>query len=981
MTLTIPHFDCRLNQWIYTIQGEILTEQLENTLLEKFFPDGSDRFSFGHIDEYSSPADLDNHPNGDVLLLASGKRLLYGPSEYLARIQEICPDPKDRGAYGSIFLGSCQANINQNLNILVVDDEGVEIVDEQQLPTGEWEVEPGANGGILPHKEAFKLVGDCHGKITPTLAAKLAEGKTNKVIQHRLRFGESRFGKGTIAPWDLANLPFLDPENQPHIDLVLPLSSFKGGDKKNNPLQPGLYENVTVWIGQKELSPDSNKSRTAISQVLATAPEGIVDFLPIVEQEARDLQELQNDPRWVAQEYIEDYEARMSRQSQPSDEAETEAEKPDAQLLYRLIKADLDSGHPKILETQKVQNELQRFLQNKWRDIATGKSIKFYRGMIIPSKNLREGEICDTRFVENVELLNFRSPYLNSNGMCVNINKYVPEAYSPTGETLEGVIVVSDETLNRIQQRYREEGIEQPLPLETESQRQGRDFDGDTIGVELASKYPNFTAEVKRRNWAGYAYAPTPKEKKISFQDENGSHWEFSRIAHFMADGMSVGFINNFVTATEALESEAELIIKQGDLDQKLLYLNQIVKHYRGLIQEEQKLAQNEETTPQIIRDKFRERVTTLAAFQTVADTNMAQIDEMIDLNRSIYREMIEEGCYQNQIAVDMFKSARSPNMDIIQNNQRLLYRQVNYIRDKKDPQIYTSRNNQPRIIEVNGFSPVELIINQTNEIFAESSLQARPTVQFRNLFAETYSPQQKKIAEQQKLEFDQAFNAATRLNRALNREKGPALAIVTHQGTSLTLSNIVQYKHPLVFAEDNTLNLQPLKNLRLVQNKQPEYPLLAQAQDKDNRWQNLGAISQTDCQQYNLVAGAETMVAEAVLQPGLDRETVKLQFSQTFEQLEAWSRTITDDSERAAMAAAAWHVGSSRESAEKADNADYKISNFSFYAFQNELCDRVATSAIVEFDLFRTYALYKLTLVCIDSIRLFQRVDQRTIK
>ncbi|MFP4009666.1 MAG: hypothetical protein ACLFV6_16945 [Spirulinaceae cyanobacterium] len=340
MTLVIQHFDCRLNQWIYTIQGEILTEQLENTLLEKFFPDGSNRFSFGHIDEYSSPAELDNHPNGDVLLLASGKRLLYGPSEYLSRIQEICPDPKDRGAYGSIFLGSCQANINEKLNILVVDDEGVEIVDGQQLPTGEWEVEPGANGGILPPKEAFNLVGDCHGKITPTLAAKLAEGKTNKVIQHRLRFGESRFGKGTIAPWDLANLPFLDAQNQPQIDLVLPLSSFKGGDKKNNPIQPGLYENVPVWIGQKELSPDSNKSRTAISQVLATAPEGIVDFLPIVEQEARDLQGLQNDPRWVAREYIQDYEARMSKSSQPQDETNTEEEKPDAQLMYRLIKAD-----------------------------------------------------------------------------------------------------------------------------------------------------------------------------------------------------------------------------------------------------------------------------------------------------------------------------------------------------------------------------------------------------------------------------------------------------------------------------------------------------------------------------------------------------------------------------------------------------------------------------------------------------------------
>ncbi len=55
-------------------------------------------------------------------LLSSKSRLLYGEKECLETIQKICPDSKDRGAYGSIFLGACKNAIHEKLNILVVDD-------------------------------------------------------------------------------------------------------------------------------------------------------------------------------------------------------------------------------------------------------------------------------------------------------------------------------------------------------------------------------------------------------------------------------------------------------------------------------------------------------------------------------------------------------------------------------------------------------------------------------------------------------------------------------------------------------------------------------------------------------------------------------------------------------------------------------------------------------------------------------------------
>ena len=94
MTLTLKHFDTRTGEWITipnsNIQNRqdnpdiILTEKLENTLLEAFLhkeflnQDYSDALSIGKVDEASQHNDLlpTNHPNGDVLLLSNGKRLL-----------------------------------------------------------------------------------------------------------------------------------------------------------------------------------------------------------------------------------------------------------------------------------------------------------------------------------------------------------------------------------------------------------------------------------------------------------------------------------------------------------------------------------------------------------------------------------------------------------------------------------------------------------------------------------------------------------------------------------------------------------------------------------------------------------------------------------------------------------------------------------------------------------------------------------------
>ncbi|MEJ1935201.1 hypothetical protein WDZ92_33820, partial [Nostoc sp. NIES-2111] len=561
----------------------------------------------------------------------------------------------------------------------------------------------GDNGNILLNDLAYKMVGDCYGQISKQLYDKLTKreekpDKNYRVIQHRFgwkeRDGEDtkyRFGKGTLRPYELDKIEYADLNNKPKIDIIFPLSSFKGTDKdrpgeaSKPQIKPGLYKQK-IWLGEKS---QSERGKTAISQLLASFPQGIKDFAEELEAQVLKLTEMQSDPRKVAQLYCEKYEKRKAfteeqkaalRQTiteqvadgtlvkqlellagnEDSEEFEIndeldESPKEDL-LMYRIIKADLIGGHNQLLETEKVRKELSRFVQNEWRDIAIGRTLTFDRGMIIPSKELKNGEICVPWFDDGEKVLNFRSPFLNSNGLCVSTNKLIEDRLAPDGANLKGIIVVNDEDHKRILARLEADEV---APLETESERQGRDFDGDCIGVALASNYPNFTAEAEYRNQRENAYAPTVKLKKQSFYNpSNGTQPPFEEIAIHMSDSLSVGVINNQVTALEALESEIEILKTYGTPEQKSEYLDKVSSHYQELFSQE-----NQER-PKPIRQEYKSYMEDFVALAQTERTPQIILQAM-EVNRQMYRKMIEEGCYQNQIAVDLFKSSKTPEMGL----------------------------------------------------------------------------------------------------------------------------------------------------------------------------------------------------------------------------------------------------------------------------------------------------------------------------
>lgn len=1015
MTIQAKHFDTRLNQWIHTDGNtnnpdSLLKEELNNTLLEHFFPGVN--FSFGHMDEKSTLEQLTNHPEGHKLLLSSKTRLLYGPEECLDTIRQLCPDNKDRGAYGSIFLGSCRNAVNKELNILIVDDNN------------------GENGGIISNEQAYRLTGDCYGQISKELYHELTKhqkGDKYRVIQHRFgwtdRDGDDqkyRFGKGTLRPANLEQiLNYQDSNNSTKIDLILPLSAFKGTDKDNPngptkpQIQPGLYRQ-NIWLGEKS---QSELGKTAISQLLASFPNGLKDFTEQLELEAKKLKEAQDDPRQLAQLYCEKYEKRKAfLEEQASTLEEQAVEDPTLaeeletlrdriatdSFIYKLIKADLQ-GEGQLLETEKVQRELARFVQNEWKEIAIGKTLTFEQAMVIPSKDLQNGEISIPHYQDGEEVLNFRSPFLNSNGLCVSTNKIVEDILGPDGQPLAGAIAVCDETSDRIYNRLNEqiksilseaqgknihlEGIENYLdqniskletqdkieftnkfnqyilelksagyeldilPQESEQERQARDYDGDCIGFERATKYTNLTAEAKERNLPENAYAPTVKLKKQSFYQEDGSQPEFEEIAIHMSDGISVGVINNHLTSIEALESEITILKNFSSQKDSIEYVQQVAKHYEDLFKTEawakSKGIEGKEI-PSKYRSYMEEFIKTVR--QEPANTLVA-----MNINTQMYREMIAEAAFQNQIAVDLFKSAKKPEIEIIRNNSRILHREVNYIKDKKKD-VYIDN-----IIQPTGYSPVELLIAQTNQYFEKARLESREIVQFQALFKGVeFSHEQRLRATLIKKEFDKSFNRASELSKQKETEKGPSANITLANGNQVSITNLLQYDNEFIWkANTITIKVSEISEDKRNNNRPHKYLVYAQINDETEngkpKFRKLGTLAreqENKLEEIGITLGQEVKSNKILFQPELSEGQIKLLYQKAYEVAEEFYNSIPED-QKLTMAAATWAVSTTRETSnDKSSDRQNKVSNFAFAAFPQEIISQLDTLKFTDFSI-----------------------------
>nr|MDJ0719460.1 hypothetical protein [Prochloraceae cyanobacterium] len=991
----LKHFDNRCGKWIH-IDGNrnnpdsLLLEPLPNTLLEAFFPEYIEQFTISNVDSDSSSDDCLNHPNGDRLLIASGQRLVYGPPMVEKIIEKVVfPDKKDRGAYGSLFIGSCKNTITNKLNILVVDEGD------------------GNNGGIIPNQLAKRLVGDCHGKIDEFLATELS-GSVNHLIQHRIGLlNDKRVVKGTFQAHKLYNLTGAQSKYAPDIDLLIPLSSFKGGDKIFNPIQPGLYTEELTWIGEKDLSP--THSKTSVAELFEMYPQMVIDYWETLEKELKLLDALATDPRKLAQYYCESYE-------------ENPRADKDKDLNYQLIKTVQNSENYQLLTHRKFADILNNFWHERLVKVARGQTIKWKRAMIMPSPDLKNGEICVPSLADGASILNFRSPVINNNGLRLSVNKHVPQMYGPNGLIMKGVVIVSDEKhvdivarinseivsaadqlgielenttplvlhsdfeslnsqermieidlLNSILDSLEEKGIllEDRLPYETDGEAQGRDFDGDCIGFELATNAPQTALRVKfETRHPEKTYAPTIKEDKISFPDS----MSFEEIALFMSDEISIGKVNNYVKSVEALSEEVNILRSVGTFKQKKEYLNTLGSHYNDLLKYllldphaaklNLKSRANEETggrgdweterwenslsspspSPPVsplglALSQFQSPIKKLVKICQSQLTD-STITRALDLHQSIYVQMVEAGCYQNQIAVDMLKSARAPDHELIDSYKQILHRKVHYKKELKDPSAY-----QKRPITTNGFSPVELIVNQANKHWRSDLIVKNPTHQFKDLFSPTYTLLQYNQTLAKKKEFDLLFNRAVAAQKVYENSSGPILKVQTPGGKVIDIHNVVKCQD-INWKTEKNLTLRIVKNPR----HNVHHKLIAQALtlEKNNggiKWVKLGDICENSRQQYDLKPepSPQFKPISVELSTPLTDSQVYLIFKKATDSAQEWASSIPE-TEREQYAAAAWHCCHTRSSNSQ---AHFKASNFVFRAFEKEVISQIKSQQL----------------------------------
>ncbi|NJO59345.1 MAG: reverse transcriptase-like protein, partial [Richelia sp. RM2_1_2] len=594
--------------------------------------------------------------------------------------------------------------------------------------------------------------------------------------------------------------------------------------------------------------------------------------------------------------------------------------------------------------------------------------------------------------------------------MCVSQQKHTDDILGPDGNPLEGVICVSDETTERIYNRVTKQiktaltqvdddrilnnfkpfvennitstndikfkdignlenmqrvnfvdalneqitnlqihlGFDvEILPRESEQERQGRDYDGDCIGFTLAENFPNLTAEAIERNKPKNAYLPTIKEAKKSFYiDETTEQPEFEAIALQMSDGISVGVINNHLTALEALESEIEIIRNSGDNNLIGDYIDTLTRNYSQVLEKDDKQENPSKKIPEAHRDCM-ERVTKLAD----AANSLEVVDKIFDLNKDFYRRLNEEASYQNQIAVDLFKSNRVPDTDAIKRNNSYLHRNVNYIRDKKHEGVY-----QTKVIETTGYSPTEINIRRVNRHFAKHKLESRPISQFQNLFKGVeFSYQLHAEATLAKRSFDKYFNEAASLQKRQKIDEGQSVSVRTRNGLNFEITNVVRTgnfpKLKEVFEQDKAFKIEIKESKNKI--KPHKYEVYAQFDNEKiingyPKYLQIGTLMRDDEHIFkdSLPENFDTKVNE--FKPAISDAQIKVRFDKALESADAFRRSIPEN-QLEQYAAATWSISTKRDTSNSELGLN-KRACFVFNAFTNEIIDKIET---LKFDNF----------------------------
>ncbi|MEG3437854.1 hypothetical protein V0288_12070 [Pannus brasiliensis CCIBt3594] len=889
MTIYLDHFDTKLRLDLG------VKEPLKNCLAEYLFP--SARFSIGEISP-DSVAVKDLRPyRGRSLQFASGKRMYF--SDHRAR-DLLYPNPSDGAAYGSLPFTPCLSfHALEKIRVLVIDDT------------------TGDSNGILPKEQARRLVGDCYGKMSPNLAERLT-GKTDTPFQFRLGIRPQegcavyRIAKGTLAPdFRLETLTGTIVRTENRIkagyDLILPTSSFKGR-KGADAIKLGEYL-LDLGIGVKALAEYGRQSLGA--QVLVNYPKGVdADVLPILREKAEELASAQADVRALSRYFVRTYEERKARLEEENSEdlavlspldalagEETADTRSREQLFYELLKTDLEH-HGQLLEHPYVIDELRRFVQRQWMDIATGRAIVFQSALAQPSLDLKENEVCVPRIPDGVELIVTRSPLVNSNGVITLTNRHLPHLMK-----LEGSIHIHPETAAKHLQA---------------------DFDGDRLAFERADKYPALTAEIKESLLPENRYPDVIKRAKVLYQ---GS---FESITVSAVEN-DIGKIANRIMMAVTLRWETLSLPEE----KKPGYVKDVAEYYRGL------LARSADPEKEFsIPDRYRADIEAIAGLPE--EPSPQEIETALQRMRDIQFRIVGDLSNELQVAVDGPKSALRPDKTILSVCKEIGgYVPVLWLagRDKsRNPSVYRTH---PLITGNHG--PIDRTITVANEKWTESHLVARSPVEFRNLFPEPAGRVFSDIAGEIKEAYNDYLKAARSLEdlKTQNPELSEPYIEVTSATSGKTLYLTRLDRFGVLESELRGRDWSFPLDLRLEKNNfDREIPnsLIAIATLEENGEfveKAIGAIAISDLKRHDLKAGIKLTGGTAAIRPGITHERIEGIYKALDEYVEM-VRSQHPPGERSELAAALWQGAHTR------DDYGTKKALLAFKLFPDEVIERL---------------------------------------
>jgi hypothetical protein len=708
-----------------------------------------------------------------------------------------------------------------------------------------------------------------------------------------------RIAKGTLAPAQLDKLgesSFRIGGNVRNntlraefcYDLVLATSSFKGR-KGEDAIKPGEYL-LSIGLGVKALA--LYREHSLGTQILVNYPNAVKqEILPIIKQQALKLAEDQKDIRKLAQRYIETYERRKAvlvknQEIEPNlqadidkfvvfDNLDSGGEIEETQesdnlaasqkdlLLYSLVKADL-ANYCQLLEHPKIVAELQDFARKEWVEIATGRSIKFTSGLAQPNLELQRDEISIPFLEEGEEIIVTRSPLINSNGVITLKNKHLPEM-------LDGCVYIHPKTAMDNMQC---------------------DFDGDLLAFSSSKDFPHLAAEVKERNLPENRYPDIIKRDKVPYK---GS---FEEIA-ISAMENKIGIIANEIQKNMALQCEI-CAMPQAE---KFNYLQKVSAHFSFLVKryEQGKLQIPEKILQQI--------------YPIVSLRNNYQVEQKLQLVKKLFKDCIAELGNELQVAADGAKSALRPDDSIIQYCQAITgYKEVEWLADKKNKEAFTSRG-----MKTNGYSPIDLMIKQTNQIFEENQLIARPIEQFKKLYSGVeFTNKQKEKAQQIKTEYNSHIKNRIQLEDKQKIELGPYIIITSPRtGKQLEVTNLIKFNAAKNSDFWKAAELSIKVGVRNPTEKMP-HTLFAQAQFTTSNGKEvdipIGTISMKSMKEYNIKPGMSIQQGKVEFHFGVSNGIIDTLKQQAREYIESIREEIPE-TEKLQLAAAIHDISHTGES------------------------------------------------------------------